>query len=252
MILPIVKNSFISEREMKIFGAFEDRSTYRCGKLVRIIDFKAVSCELSGGPVNKNNNILLVGNSHADSIKTTFVKIAEQNKISTHFIIQNNPLMSGGLNPNEIFAEAKLRSVNNIVVHFSSGGIKAELLGELVALSEKGNIRVTFIDPVPTWSAHIPREMYFQLKGTGENLQQTKEEYMLTHEAFFAEIGKINSSNFERLSVVDYFCKPNCVYQNGDGTPLYFDSGHLTLTGSKVLEKVFLKAIEKNLTSGFK
>ena len=245
LVLPIVKTSFISEQEIKIFSAFEDRSTYRCGKLVRIIDPKAISCELSRGSLDTNNTVLLVGNSHADSIKTTFAKIAGQNEISTHFIIQNNPLMPGGLTPDEIVAEAKQNSFNHIVVHFSPGGIKSNTLAELVALSQENNIQVTFIDPVPVWPVHIPKGMYYQLKGVVNNLHQTKEEYMSIHEEFFADINKIKNSNFNRVSVVDYFCNPGCVYKDKEGTPLYFDNGHLTLTGSEILVEAFNKAIEK-------
>lgn len=249
MILPMIKNTFYSEQEVKIFSAFKDRSTYRCGKIVRIIDPTAISCELSDGSADTINNVFLVGNSHADSIKTTFTEIAEKNKVMTHFIIQNNPLMTGGLNPNEIVTEAKLKNINNIFIHFSADGIQADRLGELVALSQKNNIHVTFIDPVPTWPTSVPKEMYFQIRYSIDNLHQTKEDYMLSNEALFADINKIDSSNFERLSVVDYFCNPNCLYQNKEGVPLYFDSGHLTLTGSKVLEKVLREAIEQNLTS---
>lgn len=244
MVLPLVKSSFISEQEVKIFSAFKDRSTYRCGKLVRIIDPKAISCELSSGLQDKNNTVLLVGNSHADSIKTIFSKIAKNNDISTHFIIQNNPLMPGGLTPNRIVTEAKQKSINHIVVHFSPKGIKSESLTELVALSQENDIRVTFIDPIPVWLEHVPKEMYFQLKGSIANLHQTKEEYMLINEDFFKDINKISSENFKRISVVDYFCKPNCIYKNDNGTPLYFDKGHLTLTGSKILTEAISKAIE--------
>lgn len=244
MVLPIVKASFISEQEVKIFSAFTDRSTYRCGKLVRIIDPKAISCELSSGSLDTNNTVLLVGNSHADSIKTAFAKIAGQNEISTHFIIQNNPLMPGGLTPDKIVAEAKQNSINHIVVHFSPRGIKSDTLTELVALSQEKNIQVTFIDPVPVWPEHIPKVMYSQLKGAVNNLHQTKEEYMSIHKVFFADINQIKSSNFNRISVVDYFCNPDCVYKDKEGTPLYFDDGHLTLTGSEILVEAFNKAIE--------
>ncbi|KZN62034.1 hypothetical protein N473_21050 [Pseudoalteromonas luteoviolacea CPMOR-1] len=245
--LPIVKTSMISEQEEKIFSAFEDRSTYRCGKLIRMINPAAVSCELSNESQNTHEAILLVGNSHADSIKTTFAKIAEKNEISTHFIVHNNPLMPGGLTPNQIVTEAKSKDINHIVAHFSPMGIKSEALTELVALSDQNNIRVTFIDPVPVWAEHVPQKMYFQLKGSVENLHQTKDEYMSLHREFFDNLSQIQTSNFERVPVVDYFCRPDCMYKNEEGIPLYFDQGHLTLTGSRVLEEAISKIVVQTL-----
>lgn len=245
LFLPVVKESFITEQEIKIFNAFTDRSTYRCGKLIRIIDPKAITCELSSDPTDRKNAILLVGNSHADSIKTTFTKIAKQYEMTTHFIVQNNPLMKGGLGSSEIINEAKLKGINHIVVHFSPQGITADKLIELVTLSQENNIRVTFIDPVPVWPEHVPKAMYIQLNTSEEQLSQTKEEYMTTHESFFSKVNKINSPNFNRVTVVDYFCNPNCLYMNDAGIPLYFDRGHLTLTGSNLLTEAMKIAIGK-------
>lgn len=249
MALPLVKNLTTSEEEQKIFSAFQDRSVYRCGKLIRITDPTALSCNLTEGLVGTKNSILLVGNSHADSIKSTFAKVAGENRIDTYFIVQNNPLMSGGLSPQSVVNEAKSKHIKHIVVHFSPQGITIENLKELVSLSLENSIRVSFIDPVPVWGENIPQMMYFQLKGSKQGLNQTKQDYIAIHEAFFSELKQITSANFERFSVVDYLCQPDCKYKNEEGIPLYFDTGHMTLTGSKYLEEVFTKVIERNLTS---
>jgi hypothetical protein len=39
------------------------------------------------------------------------------------------------------------------------------------------------------------------------------------------------------------------LYKDDEGTPFYFDSNHLTLTGAKALEELFVKVIKRNLTS---
>ena len=84
--LPWAQNLFISERERHIFGAFSDRSTYRCGKLVRITEPGSISCRINGSLKNPSKNIMLVGNSHADSIKTTFARVASRNDMAVFFI----------------------------------------------------------------------------------------------------------------------------------------------------------------------
>ena len=250
LALPWAKLRTISGAERRIFDAFKDRSAYRCGKLIRIIQPTALSCNLSESPVDKEGSILLVGNSHADSIKYSFTKVAAQNSVATYFIVQNNPLMAGGLSPQDIVNEAKLKNINHIVLHFSSGAITIESLKEVVSLSLHSTIKVSFIYPVPTWDVHIPQNMYYQLKGSAQSPNQTKQDYLAIHDLFFSEIEKITSENFERFSVIDYLCKSGSVlYKDDEGTPFYFDSNHLTLTGAKALEELFVKVIKRNLTS---
>jgi peptidoglycan/LPS O-acetylase OafA/YrhL len=250
LALPWAKSRTISGEEQRIFDAFQDRSAYRCGKLIRIIQPTAFSCNLTESPVDTEGSILLVGNSHADSIKSSFTKVAAQNSVATYFIVQNNPLMAGGLSPQDIVNEAKLKNINHIVLHFSAGAITIERLKEVVSLSLRSAIKVSFIYPVPTWDVHIPKNMYYQLKGSAQSPNQTKQDYLAIHDLFFSEIEKITSENFERFTVVDYLCQSGSVlYKDDDGTPFYFDSSHLTLTGAKALEELFIKVIKRNLTS---
>lgn len=96
LLLSSLQSFSISDEERKIFGAFENRSEYRCGKLVRITDPSAVSCSLSLVDSESSNSVLLVGNSHADSIKTTFSSIAAEYQREVFFMVANNPLMNGG------------------------------------------------------------------------------------------------------------------------------------------------------------
>lgn len=243
LFLPLLKSYFTSSQESKIFNAFTDRSPYRCGKLVRVLDPSAISCKLSTSLQDVDYSVLLVGNSHADSIKTAFSKVAEKNNISTYFLVQNNPLMPGGMDSGRIIAEATLKGVKHIVVHFSPNAISSEALTQLVSLAQNNNISVTFIEPVPVWSKHIPMEMFSELNGKDSDLHQTKDDYLSANKSFLNNLYKLDSPNFNIVHVVDYFCKPDCVYKSDNGTPLYFDSGHLTLTGSKLLESAFKKAL---------
>jgi peptidoglycan/LPS O-acetylase OafA/YrhL len=248
--LPWAFNLTLTEEEQKIFGAFHDRSDYRCGKLRRITQPTALSFNLTESSVNTQSNVLLVGNSHADSIKSSFIKAAAQNGVATYFIVQNNPLMTGGLSPQDIVNEAKSKNINHIVLHFSAHALTIESLKEVVSLSLENTIKVSFIDPVPTWGIHIPKNMYHQLKGSIQSPNQTKQDYLKTHQVFLSEVENIMSENFERFSVVDYFSQSDSLlYKNADGVPFYFDEGHLTLTGAKLLEGLFIKVVKRNLTS---
>ncbi|WP_337920347.1 acyltransferase family protein [Vibrio cholerae] len=246
-LLPIYLHSLHSEKEQYVFNAFKDRVEYRCGKVARIINPSAISCNLSPDLLDGKGAILLVGNSHADSIKTTFKRISEKYSIATHFMVPNNPLMLGGLPPESIVAEADKNNIKHIVVHFSPNSIPFDNLNQLVKLSQLKNIIVSFIDPVPIWPEHIPKMMYYKLEGLGSSLLQTKDDYLNENKEFLANVGAIESDNFKKYSVVDYFCSPTCRYSDNVGVPYYFDTDHLTLTGSDLLVDLFDKIVKDNM-----
>ena len=69
-ILKTYANSFNDEKLANVYSAWEDREVYRCGKLFRIFNPRGKICYLES--FVGTENLLLVGNSHADSIKGTF------------------------------------------------------------------------------------------------------------------------------------------------------------------------------------
>jgi peptidoglycan/LPS O-acetylase OafA/YrhL len=75
-----------NQQDQNIFNSLNDRSTYRCGKIVRITDPNAISCKINTEYFAQS--ILLVGNSHADAIKTTLSSVAMQHKYNTYFFSQ--------------------------------------------------------------------------------------------------------------------------------------------------------------------
>lgn len=245
-LLSATQNALISPEEAKVHNAFMDRSTYRCGMPFRIMNPKAVSCELTDieGAVEKR--LMLVGNSHADSIKTAFAEIAQENETSLRFIVQNDPLTSGNLSPKEIIREARINDISGIILHYSpTAKVNPEAIRTLVKLAEIEDIDVLYIEPVPTWEAHIPKIMYHSIHGRGERLSQLKQDYMEDNSDLFRSLDEISGSNFSRMAVVDYFCKPECSYQSSEGVPFYYDGGHLTLTGSYVMNELFTDVVRR-------
>ena len=139
-------------------------------------------------------------------------------------------------------------------MHYSPSAISYEAINTLAVLSEEVNINVTYIDSVPVWSEHIPYMMYQSLKYQRVGLIQTKQDYLAKNTLFHSDLERISTKNFKRVSIVDYFCQPECSYKSVDGTPLYYDSGHLTLTGSYLLRNLFTQlvnelSVSRNLTN---
>jgi hypothetical protein len=231
--LPILQNGVVSEKNQKVFAAFSDRSPYRCGKLVRITDPKAISCELTTGVINPKLNILLVGNSHADTIKSEFMEVAKKNYAALYFMIPNNPLMKGGLSPESIINNAIKKDIDVIALHFNTRPVS--FLSNVIKLNDlakKNNIKMTLIEPVPEWEVHIPKAMFL-----GEEPKQTKSEYLDKNSLELTGYESINSFNLRIVLVADVFCQKTCQFKSSEGKPLYFDSGHLTLTGASMLNQ---------------
>jgi hypothetical protein len=230
--------------EQKIFYAWEDRASYRCGKLIRILEPTAISCEITADIIQTEKKIFLVGNSHADTIKATFANIAEKSNVSVRFVVANTPLMKGSpLYPEDIVREAEKHDIDVIVLHYSPHAIKVKTIQTLVDLSTKKHIKVDFIMPVPVWEKHIPKVLYAHLEHNTTLPKQTQKEYQKVNRDFYNKLSSIKNLSLYRVD--DVLCQTNCHYQDNMGNLYYFDEGHLTLTGAQKLEDIFQMIIEK-------
>ena len=244
-ILPPIKSSNLSIEQVKIFNAFNDRADYRCGKLIRILNPNNISCDISPFPSSYVDNVMLVGNSHADSIKTVFAEVASDYNMGTRFIVNNDPLMQGGLKPIDLVRDANVHGIKHIVLHFSPGSLNINSLNSLVFLADLNDIKISLIDSVPVWTEHIPKFMYENLMNSNKYLEQSKKDYNNSNADFFRKISDIKSTNFTRYPIVDYLCIDLCIYEI-NGNPLYFDEGHLTLSGAVKLKGLFEKVLSQD------
>ncbi|MDO8415081.1 MAG: acyltransferase family protein [Agitococcus sp.] len=243
LIGPQIQKIKFSEKEMMISQAWEDRSVYRCGKLIKIMEPKAFSCLITHHPTKDLKSILLVGNSHADSIKTTFASVADSLNVNVYLIVQNDPLMQGGSEPERIISEAISKSINTIVLHYSPKAVKVSTIERLVKLANVHNIMVTFIMPVPTWQESIPKKLWENLENNAPLPQQSIADYNRANQLFYNDLLNITYRNFKIYPVGDIFCNEYCQVASEVGKPFYFDNGHLTLTGSEVLHSLFYNII---------
>ena len=244
MTLPIIQNKFYSQEEHLIFGAFSDRSTYRCGKLIRVLEPRAISCDLTPGIDDPEQRVMLVGNSHSDSIKTSFVKASEAHQSKLLFMVSNTPLMKGDISAKGVVDEAISKGIDKLVLHFSPSAITNETIDEVILQSKQAGIKLYFIEPVPVWQEHIPISMYNAINGKNNSTEkQTKSDYLKKNSSRINFVRNAEKDSITSLPVVDYFCKPNCLYASSEGKPFYFDTGHLTITGSEQIKEVFDKIL---------
>ena len=223
-----------SPKEVNISYAFEDRSEYRCGKVFRVFNPTALIC-----PINKgiqNTNVLLLGNSHADSIKETFIEVSKEHEISAYFWVQNNPLMLGGAGIDEVYGEVKKKKISHVFLHYSSSALDFLTLTNFLQKLSDEDISVTILGAVPVWSNSIPYLMWNQDKFIDE-LDRDYKDYFQDNFDEITSIRKLLNKQTQYLDIAALFCNPMCRYSNKDYEPYYWDSGHLTLTGSQLIKE---------------
>jgi peptidoglycan/LPS O-acetylase OafA/YrhL len=225
----LVKRICTSPTELLIYDALADRDVYRCGKLARVLRPTSASCQLVALP-NPTHRILLVGDSHADAIKKTFAKAAQELNDDVYFLVQNDPLI-GGLSPMQVVSEAERLRVGTIVLHYSPGSIQSSPIVELAHLAASRSISVSLILPVPVWDRSVPAALIGH-----QLLSQDVGDYRRANRALFLAMAHAPLSLYDPTTVL---CSPHCVTIAASGRPLYFDSSHLTLTGSALLRPVF-------------
>lgn len=239
----IVPTMMYSEQEKNIFNGLEDRATYRCGKLVRITDPKAISCKIN--LEDFTDSVLLVGNSHADSIKMAFSEAASKRRLNTFFLVSNTPLLGSSLTPEKLINEAKKLHVKHLILHYSPQSIKSEVIEKVIVLAEKHNIKVDFILPVPIYIESVPKIIYQNNLAAQYDIKK----YQADNEQFFDELSllKVKYKKFQVHEVANIFCKTQCVISDIVKHPYYFDDDHLNLTGAKLLNPVFNEVLKGSI-----
>ena len=69
-------------------------------------------------------------------------------------------------------------------------------------------------------------------------------DYEQNNSALIAALPDLKAQNVKIYQTASAFCRPECELMSETGKPLYYDSGHLTLTGSAKLEGVFEQVVE--------
>ena len=234
-----------SEKQNLIFNAWEDRSAYRCGKLIRIFFPSKTMCRI--GSKDNDQRVLLLGNSHADSIKSSFANVMDKNDLSTYFIVDNNALYTP---PSviEIKNDIERLNIKTVVIHNNIYDVPfyVKQLEFFLELMIDLDINVLFIAPVPKYKVDIPNILY--LKTLDESLSLPRvnaEDYLIVNSKFF-EFIKQNKIETDKVFFPHiYLCKDEvCLTENSE-RPIYFDKSHLTLTGSKLLTTLFETIVNK-------
>lgn len=235
-----------TESELQIFKALTDRSQYRCGLEFRIKNPTKRSCRITGAIASPRSRILLVGNSHADSIKTAFAATAAEQGHEVYFLTANNPLMSGGLSAGQVLDEARSLGIDTLVLHFSPDGITPQVVQNMVANAEVSGMKTALILPIPVYDESVPK-LLWQSHDQGKPLpKQTLHDYHSANAAFLSGVAALANHSFKSYETASSLCMETCALTDSRGNPTYFDGGHLTLSGSRMLTPIFRSILEQS------
>lgn len=242
MAIPLAlktQSSLFPARERLIYEAWFDRDAFRCGQLYSLMHRGDISCNLTPELAASSRAVLLVGNSHADAIKGTFLSVARSRGIAVRFIVQNTPLMAGGrVGVQDVVREARGKKVEAVILHYSPGAVSAQTIGQLAAALAPHRIRVAYLLPIPVWQQSVPKMLINNITNGVPLPVVSSAAYGGRQRAFEDAVANMSGPGFRIYRTDQVFCRPVCKMLGENGRPYYFDDAHLTTTGSEQLRPV--------------
>jgi peptidoglycan/LPS O-acetylase OafA/YrhL len=229
--------------DQKINQSTKDRSSYGCGIFFKIFNPFENVCIL--GDDKGSPGVLLLGDSHADAIKTTFTSVANDSGLKVFYWSRNRPLIDDISLSSQIFKEVSENNIKSIFMHYSPGAIGDKNLEMFLYKSSQLGIKVNYLGPIPVWSANVPYLMWNKPIGT-KKLNQNYNDQESINRSLEELIKRINDPRIKFYNMSAVICDYKCLYADKENRPFYWDSNHLTLTGSSVFKDLFELALEKN------
>jgi peptidoglycan/LPS O-acetylase OafA/YrhL len=228
-----------SKQEISVAGATLDRGEFRCGLLHRFPGFNSSSrtCLISDAD-SIGDKVLLVGNSHADSIKEVVASSLSGKR--AYLLNENNPLRPDTY-------ESYIEGVNRlepeiVIIHNSASSADLDTVRKFVQYLSSLGIGVVIVEPIPSPGVDVPSFIWEEKARNKESEDISVNGFNL--EAYrkqnFAELAFYKSLESEfgitLIPVASSFCNPDCqIVERETYKPFFFDSSHLTLTGANRL-----------------
>lgn len=243
----VVKQGF-SEKELNLLSYESDRPAYRFGKIFRLLNPTADYCVLTKSPIQDKGRILLIGDSHSDSIKESLIKEAEKQGLKVFFIIKD-PLILGKNDSEKVLQRADEVKADVIVAHYRYTNALSILESDFVEKVKNNEMKLYWVATTPNFEQRVPKTLWEskEMLPTGIQPNDTEPAKLV--------IEKLTSKEINIFDPRPAFCTNNngtelCRVVSENGTPYYFDSHHLTRTGAQRLEpnfKAWLTQIRENI-----
>lgn len=222
-----------TEKDINILSYELDKPLYRCGKSFRLFNPKSDYCELTKHINNSDKKIILIGDSHADSIKESLVKIAQKNNFHVFFPIHSPPILSK-TSSDRVIKIAKEVGARTIIAHYRYTNALSILEKDFIKKVQDNNLSLYWISPTPGYDFYVP-DLLWESKLNKNTLS-------IPIDTEYANLvkSKLKEQNVVFFDPYPAFCiESKCEISSENGKPYYFDKHHLTRTGAQKLEPYF-------------
>ena len=238
----VYNNNKFTNYEKRVSLATLDRDQYRCGKIIRLINPFEEVCHLVRSSSDKS--LLLLGNSHADSLKSALVTVADKLNFNLYFWAQNDPLMYDPSDLEKVIKEIRENKIGYVLLHYSNGALGANTLRDFVNQTSSLGVVAIVVGPVPTWTKSVPALVWLANQTEPRLIQNYRKFQKLNPESISLE-SQSTALGISYYDVARFMCNPNCKHSLNNGTPIYFDSNHLNLEGARTLQPFIRNLIKK-------
>lgn len=229
------KNITASKVEQVLHNTLSDRSVYRCGILKRTLNLGGFSCRIS--KADSVNKVLLIGDSHADSVKYGLMKFYEKFSFSLYLNIANYSVMSSEFYQDKAISYILGESIGHVVLHDSFGNFDKNLLERFLLIMSNNEVKVSILGVTPEFSGSVVK-FYHSNNSSNLDLGLSYYKDLKKVEADYLDVIEMVGSRFVKyIPTYHLFCSDvDCKVGDGEGSSLFFyDSNHLTESGADFL-----------------
>jgi peptidoglycan/LPS O-acetylase OafA/YrhL len=250
------------EKLAVLYKSQQERSPYRCPVMARILHPGQEMC--ARNDVHSAQNILIIGDSHADQLDELIAEIGKKNNIGVFLVTRNCNLHDFGTSRfcsedvfKSILKESAERNITNVIsiAFYRKNVLVEESLkreANKVFLGNRGIDRVFLMKPIPNDAYFDPKDRILEIeKKALAPVPYTAGDYNSDYNKQISVLNQL-AVNDNRIKIIDplpLVCplKGNCLFDT-DGRPNYFDRNHLSPTGVKLLYPMF-SGLMKEITT---
>lgn len=223
--------------EAHVLAGAGDRPGERCD-LIGVIPPMHRSCTLAE-PRDGRATLLLIGDSHADSVREGLRRAAEKagfglRIMTAHCVVGRDSCDVAGL-----IDEARANRATVLVFAGLPSRFEPEAVTGLVHAARREGMTPVMIDPIPVHDLNVVTALYREARGGPAAPRQTVDAYRERNRAELEVAERLERDGLIRIDTGGLLCPRVCDFGAADGTPWYFDANHLTLSGAARLEPAF-------------
>lgn len=214
--------SHYSDRQVNASLAVLDYAPYRCGKTFRLTHPFSNFCPLAAHKSQKEN-VLLIGDSHADMFKAPLMDIARSSNVGFWLWAHNESIHASNFEKIKRILNSKF--FTKVIVTSNAGGTDLDLLERLIKSSPQ---KFSYINPIPIYGDSIPEVVFESADSIPQSLTQSRVQFLDSHREELSKLKEIElNSGLQILDLTNNLCPRMCLLVH-DGKPIYSDNNHLT------------------------